>query len=46
MSEPFTPSILQPGDAILYFGHDFGCWLIALKTWTKVARVEIYRGNR
>jgi hypothetical protein len=46
MSEPFTPAILQPGDAILYFSHDFGSWLIALKTWTKVAHVEIYRGNQ
>jgi len=40
MSEPFTPAILQPGDAILYFSHDFGSWLIALKTWTKVAHIE------
>jgi hypothetical protein len=46
MSEPFNPAILQPGDAILYFGHDLGSWLIALKTWTKVAHVEIYRGNQ
>jgi hypothetical protein len=46
MSEPFNPAILHPGDAILYFSHDFGSWLIAIKTWTKVAHVEIYRGNR
>jgi len=46
MSEPFTPAILQPGDSILYFSHDFGSWLIALKTWTKVAHIEIYRGNQ
>lgn len=46
MSEPFNPVILQPGDAILYFRHDFGSWLIALKTWTKVAHVEIYRGDQ
>jgi hypothetical protein len=46
MSEPFNPAILHPGDAILYFSHDFGSWLIALKTWTKVAHVEIYRGNQ
>jgi hypothetical protein len=44
MSKPFDPAILQPGDAILYFRRDFFDWIIALKTWTKVAHVEIYRG--
>ena len=46
MSEPFNPAILHPGDAILYYGHDFGSFLIALKTWTKVAHIEIYRGDQ
>ena len=45
MPEPFNPAILQPGDAILYFKNSFFGWMIALKTWTKVAHVEIYRGN-
>ena len=44
MSKPFDPAILQPGDAVLYFHHSLIGWLIALKTWTKVAHVEIYRG--
>jgi hypothetical protein len=46
MSEAFNPAMLQPGDAILYFRHDFFDWIIALKTWTKVAHVEIYRGEQ
>jgi len=46
MSEPFNPQILRPGDALLYYSHDFGSFLIALKTWTKVAHVEIYRGDQ
>jgi hypothetical protein len=46
MSEPFNPAILHPGDAILYFRWDFVDWVIALKTWTKVAHVEIYRGGQ
>jgi hypothetical protein len=45
MPRSFDPAILQPGDAILYFRHSFLGWLIALKTWTKVAHVEIYRGD-
>jgi hypothetical protein len=46
MPEAFHPSILQPGDAILYFRRDLIDWLIALKTWTKVAHVEIYRSGQ
>lgn len=46
MSRPFDPAILQPGDAVLYFRHSFFDWIIALKTWTKVAHVEIYRGGQ
>jgi len=38
-------SVLQPGDALLYFRHNFFSWLVALKTWTKVAHIEIYQGN-
>jgi hypothetical protein len=46
MPRPFNPSILKPGDAILYFRRDLIDWLISLKTWTKVAHVEIYRGEQ
>ena len=46
MPRPFDPSILKPGDAILYFQRDLIDWLIALKTWTKVAHVEIYRDGQ
>ena len=46
MPRPFDPTILEPGDAILYFRRDLlGC-LITLKTWTRVAHIEIYRGNQ
>lgn len=46
MPAAFDPSILRPGDAILYFRRDFVSWIVALKTWTKVAHVEIYRGEQ
>src|SRR5690242_19153096 len=36
---------LQPGDCLLYWGNSLFEWAIALKTWSKVAHVEIYRGE-
>jgi hypothetical protein len=41
----FTKSILRPCDTILYFSRDLIDWAIALKSWTKVAHVEWYRGD-
>jgi hypothetical protein len=41
----FSPTILQPGDTLLYFSHDLLDWIIAVKTWTPVAHVEIYVGD-
>lgn len=42
----FEIDLLQPGDTLLYFSNSLLDWAIALKTWTKVAHVEIYAGNR
>jgi hypothetical protein len=42
----FEIDLLQPGDTLLYFSHSLIDWCIALKTWTKVAHVEIYAGNK
>lgn len=41
---PFDPSILLPGDCLLYRPASFFGWLIALKSWTKVSHVELYEG--
>jgi len=46
MPAVFNSAILQPGDTILYFSKDLVDWIIALKTWTKVAHIEIYRGDQ
>lgn len=35
----------EPADTLLYFTHDVVDWTIALKTWTKLAHVEIYVGG-
>lgn len=36
---------LQPGDAILYKPTDWVGWVIAFKTWTKTAHIEVYCGD-
>ena len=42
----FDPSILQPGDTLLYFdGGSMVDWLIAVKTGGKVAHIELYAGE-
>jgi hypothetical protein len=42
----FDPSILLKGDTLLYFDkRSIVDWIIALKTWSKIAHVEIYVGQ-
>lgn len=36
---------LRAGDCLLYYMHDFFDEIIALKTWNRVAHVEVYIGN-
>lgn len=36
---------LLPGDCLLYFQNSVFDWLVALKTWNKVAHIEIYAGQ-
>jgi hypothetical protein len=38
-------SDLRPGDCLGYFSRDLIDYAIALKTWTRLAHVEIYEGN-
>jgi hypothetical protein len=42
---PFNKTQLRAGDTMLYFSRDAVDWAIAIKTWTKLAHVEIYVGN-
>lgn len=42
---PFDPAILRTGDALLYRPSDFFGWLIWLKSWTRIAHIEIYAGE-
>ena len=39
--QPSSPQ-LQPGDCLLYAPRGFFGWVIATKTWHKVAHVEVY----
>jgi len=41
----FHTAMLLPGDALLYFSGDLFDWIVAVKTWTCVAHVEIYAGQ-
>lgn len=45
MPTVFNPSMLRPGDAILYRPSDLLGWIIAIKTWTRLSHVEIYCGE-
>jgi hypothetical protein len=45
MGTPFDPSILLPGDCLLYGPRGWVGWLIAIKTWHRIAHVEIYEGD-
>lgn len=36
---------LRPGDCLLYWGNSLFDWAIAIKTWNKIAHVEVYRGK-
>lgn len=45
MALPFNKSLLRAGDTMLYFSRSAVDWAIALKTWTRVAHVEIYDGE-
>lgn len=45
MVAPFSISMLQPGDCILYRPVDVFDWAVALKTWTRVSHVEVYLGD-
>jgi len=45
MLHGFHPEILLPGDCLGYYQLDPIDWIIALKTWTRVAHVEIYAGG-
>lgn len=40
------PETLQVGDCLLYRPHDFFGWLISVKSWTRIAHVEVYAGER
>jgi len=44
MDATFDPSILLPGDIILYFTDDPVDYLIAVKTGKRVGHVEVYAG--
>lgn len=37
---------LLPGDILLYDDHSFIDWCIKFRTWSDVAHVEVYMGNR
>ena len=41
----FDPSILRPGDHLLYRPGGFWGWLIAIKTVRLVSHVEVYEGD-
>lgn len=41
----FDPSILLPGDVLLYRPTGFFGWLISVKTWSDVSHVEVYIGD-
>jgi len=46
MLEPFSISMLEPGDCILYRPTDIFDDVVALKTFTRVSHVEVYIGDR
>ncbi len=41
---PFDPTILKPGDCLLYGPRGVVGWLIAMKTWHRIAHVEVFEG--
>lgn len=45
MKTPFDPSILQPGDAIIYAGHNVFDLLISFRTAIWASHIEIYIGD-
>lgn len=42
---PITPEAFQPGDVLLYRPRGLFGWLIAVKTWSRWAHVEVYDGG-
>lgn len=41
---PIVPERLLPGDVLLYRPRGFFGWLIAVKSWSRWAHVEVYDG--
>jgi len=41
--DPLT--FVQPGDVLLYSGHNFNAWVISVKTWSKVTHCELVLGD-
>jgi hypothetical protein len=41
----FDATDLRKGDCLLYFTNDLFGWITAIKTWSKVSHVEVYRGE-
>jgi len=41
----FDPSVLLPGDLLLYRPSTFFGYVIAVKTWSRVSHVEVYIGK-
>lgn len=41
----FDRRILEAGDCLLYGPTDWFGWVIAVKTWRRVAHVEVYAGD-
>ncbi len=42
---PFDPTLLKPGDCLLYGPTGFFGFLISIKTWHKIAHCESYVGD-
>jgi uncharacterized protein YycO len=45
MSTPFDPSILRPGDSLLYRPSTLFGLIIKYKTWARFSHVEVYIGG-
>lgn len=42
---PDPLAFIQPGDVLLYSGHNFNAWVISVKTWSKVTHCELALGG-
>jgi hypothetical protein len=45
MNPPIDPTLLQPGDLLVFSRRGLFDWIIKVKTWSQATHTELYIGN-